>query len=170
MNKENFTYSCGWKTAPETYRFYHNGRRLNLPPDIERKLGYQIICGDFKAVEDELKRQIRKQRKRGTVAGWCVGYCVKGSATQYYFSQQLMFDRNNIKDALRNYKEWKRFVAANNLRLKSQISMTTGCILSNGTKIGNAKEDEGDLVDLSRPVLIKIVYPRKYLVERWSRR
>lgn len=164
--KYNFSYAHGWRTAPETYKFFYNGKRLNLSLEDEREFGYKIICGKTKEVEDELKRRVRKQQKRGNVAGWCICSCVE-SSTVYYFTQDLMFsDRYNIKEKLGVYKEWKRYVISRNYTLQqSRIRQTSGYIMSNGEQIGKENEIANDeKVSSSHYGLVKIVYPKSELL------
>lgn len=161
-----YSYTYGWRTAPETYQFFCNGKRLNLSLDDKREFGYKIICGKAKEVEDELKRRVRKQQKRGNVAGWCICSCVEGS-TAYYFTQDMMFfDRYNIREKLDVYKEWKHYVISQNYTLQqSRIRQTSGYIMSNGKQIGKKNEIANDeKVSSSHYGLVKIVYPKSKLL------
>lgn len=69
---EKFSYTYGWRTAPESYQFYLNGKLINLGCNTRNKLGYMCACGDIKKAEKELKRLLRKEEKRSSI---CEMYC-----------------------------------------------------------------------------------------------
>lgn len=166
MKYDKITYSYGWRTAPETYEFSYNGKQLNLSFDDKREFGYKIICGKIKEVEDEIKRRIRKQYNRGNVAGWCICSCVENS-TEYCYTQDIMFfNRYNIKEKLKAYKEWKHYVSSKKYVLQqSGIKQTSGYIMSNGKQIGKEyKIANGIKVDPLRYGLVKITYPKSKLL------
>ena len=166
MKYNKIAYSYRWRTAPETYKFSYNGKRLNLASDDEREFGYKIICGKIKEVEDEIKRRIRRQQNQGSVVGWCI--CSRAeNSTEYYYTQDIMFfDKYNIKEKLNAYKEWKHYVISKNYTLQqSKIKQTSGCIMSNGKQIGKKNEIvDGIKVSPLHYGLVKIVYPKSKLI------
>ena len=98
---ENFRWG-GYKYAPESVGFSLNGKRLNLPEEVRSRIAYLAVCGKNKEVEDELKRILRKDEK------------------------QLRYNPNDIQDALRCYKEWKRYIKDKNCILETGYELSEG--------------------------------------------
>ena len=123
---ENFTYNYGWRTAPEQWRFYLNGKYIPLDNNTRSKLACMCLSGKVKEAEDELKRILRKEKKQPRILGKCICFFKKDS-NEFYYTQQLRYDPNNIKDALRCYKEWKKYI------------QEKGCILETGYELSEGE-------------------------------
>ena len=51
---EKFSYNYGWKTAPEQWNFFYNGKRINLDDNTRNNLACLCISGKIKEAEDEI--------------------------------------------------------------------------------------------------------------------
>ena len=151
---ENFRW-CGYKYAPESVEFFLNGNRINLPKTDRSRIGYLVICGKNKEVEDELKRILRREEKKSRVVGKCICFFKKDS-DEFYYTQQLRYNPNDIKDALRCYKEWKRYIMDKNCILETGYELTEGEFNPFGENKAKTKVITS-VVDLSRCRSIDVV-------------
>lgn len=151
---ENFRWS-GYKYAPESVGFSLNGKRLNLPEEVRSHIAYLAVCGRNKEVLDELKRALRKEEKQPQVVGKCICFFKKDS-NEFYYTQQLRYDPNDIQDALRCYKEWKRYIKSKDCILETGYELTQGTF----EPFGDSKATTTtvtSVVDLTRCRSIKVV-------------
>lgn len=151
--KDTFSYSYGWRTAPESYKFYLNGKRINLPSATESDLGYKVICGKVKEAEDELKRMIRKERKREKLVTF--GFMEKDSNIHYLYpcAIWLCCNQYNIVEKLKAYKTIKDDWIKKGCK---ELAATTAT-LEAGFRVGEVTENY-TYIDINRPkrVYIKI--------------
>ncbi len=123
---ENFTYNYGWRTAPEQWSFYLNGKRIRLDHENRNKLACMCLLGKVKEAEDELKRLLRKEEKQQHDFV-TFGFYGKNSK-EFYFTEQLQAHRTDQAEKLRIYKEWKRYIIEDcNGRLQP-FTVTTGLL------------------------------------------
>lgn len=152
---ENFTYNYGWRTAPEQWNFYLNGKRIRLDHETRNKLACMCLLGKAKEAEDELKRLLRKEEKQKHDFV-TFGFYGKNSK-DFYFTKQLKAHRTDQVEKLRIYKEWKRYIVDDCNERLQPFKVTTGHI----TPYGNAKATEEDtsvLIDTDkRGIVIKFV-------------
>ena len=151
---ENFNWS-GYKYAPESVGFSLNGKRLNLPEELRNRIAYLAVCGRNKEVLDELKRALRKDEKQPLVVGKCVCFFKKDS-NEFYYTQQIRYNPNDLQDALRCYKEWKHYIESKDCILETGYELTEGKF----EPFGNSKVTTTtvtSVVDLSRCRTIKVV-------------
>ena len=151
---ENFRWG-GYKYAPESVGFSLNGKRLNLPEEVRSRIAYLAVCGKSKEVEDELKRILRKDEKKPRIVGKCICFFKKDS-NELYYTQQLRYNPNDIQDALRCYKEWKRYIKEKDCILETGYELTEGEFNPFGTNTKTTKTVTS-VVDLSRCRSIKVV-------------
>ena len=121
---ENFRWG-GYKYAPESVGFSLNGKRLNLPEEVRSRIAYLAICEKNKEAEDELKRILRKDEKKPRIVGKCICFFKKDS-DEFYYTQQLRYNPSDIQDALRCYKEWKRYIKDKNCILETGYELSEG--------------------------------------------
>lgn len=150
---ENFKWN-GYKYAPETIMFSLNGKQLLLPEEKRSRLAYMAVCGKEKEVEDELKRFLRKEEKTPQVIGKCICFFKKNS-NEFYYTQQLKYDPNDIQDALRCYKKWKSFIKTNNCVLETGYELSEGEFSPCGTNQATYRTITS-VVDLTRCRSVKI--------------
>lgn len=122
---ENFNYDYGFRTAPEQWRFYLNGRYIPLDTQKQIDLACMCLAGNVKEAEDELKRILRKDEKKPRVVGKCICFFKKDS-DEFYYTQQLRYNPNDIQDALRCYKEWKRYIKDKHCVLETGYKLSEG--------------------------------------------
>lgn len=151
---EKFSFTHGWKTAPESYKFYLNGNIINLEYNIRNKLGYMCACGDIKKAEDELKRLLRKEEKRSGICGKCVAFYVL-DGKKYVYSQAFLYNPYNRDEALSMYKQWKQYIKENDNKIATSVRITSGFVTPYGVTKGEDKTEEYT-IDLSRGCLITI--------------
>ena len=104
---ENFHWG-GYKYAPESVWFSINGKHINFPEEVRSRLAYLAVCGEKEKLLIELKRALRAEEKKPRVVGKCICFFKKDS-NEFYYTQQLRYNPDDLYDALRCYKEWKRF-------------------------------------------------------------
>lgn len=121
---ENFGWR-GYKYAPESFEFFLNGRKINLSQSDKSKIAYLVVCGKTKAAEDALKHVLRKEEKKPRVVGKCICFFKKNS-DEFYYTQQLRYNPSDIQDALRCYKEWKRYIKDKNCILETGYELSEG--------------------------------------------
>lgn len=158
---ENFTYQYGWKTAPEQYRFFINGKLINLASDIRNKLGYMVICGKSKEAEDELKRLLRKEEKKNNDFV-TIGFFYKENNKRYVYTMDLIAKRNDKKEMLSIYKRFKDYCKKQNCKVSTH-TVTSGFITPYGTEQTTIKNTE-ELVDVNKPCLIKVEYGSRMFI------
>lgn len=156
---EEFTYS-GYKYSPESFRFYMNGKYINLDAQSAHDIACMVISGRKKEAEDTLKRILRNAEKE-TNDYICIGFYGVNSDT-YYFTQDLKCNKNNLQDKLHAYKEWKRYIKSKNCDLSTH-TVTSGLLTPDGKMTKEREENVLDKVDLSRPCIIRLVNPKKQL-------
>ena len=103
---EKFSYNYRWRTAPEQWNFFYNGKRIDLDTDTRNNLACLCISGKIKEAEDMLKRMLRKEEKQDRVQKHCIAF-FEVDSDRFYYTQDLAYDKNDLHDALRCYKEWK---------------------------------------------------------------
>ncbi len=145
----------GYKYAPETFKFFLNGKRLNLSEEDRSKISYLAACGRKKEVSDELKRVLRKEEKKPIIIGKCICF-FKENSDEYYYTQQLMYNHNNIQDALGSYKEWKRYIKSKNNVLENGYELMEGQFTPFGKNKGKAKIITNN-IDLNRCGTVTII-------------
>lgn len=151
---ENFRWG-GYKYAPESVGFSLNGKRIILPEEVRSRIAYLAVCGRNKEVEDELKRVLRKEEKQPRVVGKCICFFKKDS-NEFYYTQQLRYNPDDIQDALRCYKEWKRYIKEKDCILETGYELTEGEFNPFGTNTKTTKTVTS-VVDLNRCRSIKVV-------------
>ena len=121
---EKFSWG-GYKYAPETVQFSLNGKPLNLPEKTRNHIAYLAVCGKTNEARDELKRILRKDEKKPQIIGKCICF-FKENSNDFYYTQQLRYNPNNIQDALRCYKEWKHYIQSKDCILEVGYEVTEG--------------------------------------------
>ena len=104
---DKFTYSYGWRMAPEQWNFYWNNKPIHLDNNTRLTVACLMLSGKETEAEVILKRELRKQEKEESYI--CIGFFGKNSR-QFYFTQQLRCRRNNLQEKLYSYKEWKHYI------------------------------------------------------------
>lgn len=151
---ERFSYTHGWKTAPESYKFYLNGEIINLDYDIRIKLGYMCACGKFKEAEKELKRLLRKEEKRSGICGKCVAFYVL-NGRKYFYSESFLYNPYNRDEAILMYKEWKHYIQAHGNKIAEPVRTTSAFLTPYGVEKAEDRTEEYT-VDLSRGSVITV--------------
>lgn len=151
---ENFGW-YGYKYTPESVVFTLNGKRLYLPDDERNKIAYLVICGRKREALDELKRILRKEEKQPLVIGKCICF-FKRNSNEFYYTQQLQYQPDNIQDALRCYKEWKRYIKSKECILETGYEVTEGEFELCGDNKGQTRLIS-NVVDLTRCRSINII-------------
>lgn len=113
---DKFTYSYGWRTAPEQWNFYHNEKLIKLDNDTRNSLACLCISGKVSEAENELKRIIRKRQTKNNKYA-TIGFYDVERKTEYYFTKQLLARKDNLQDMVRIYKEWKSYILNMNCQL-----------------------------------------------------
>lgn len=150
---DKFSYNYGWKTAPEQWNFYWNDKLINLDSDIRSQVACLMLSGKETEAEAILKRLLRKQEKEESYI--CIGFSgVKSD--QYYFTQQLKCRRNNLQGKLYAYKEWKHYIQSKDCDLSTHI-VTSGYLTPDGKMTEGKTEETHNMVDLKRPVIIRLI-------------
>ncbi len=149
---DKFSYSYGWKTAPEQWSFYWNGKLIQLDSGTRSEVALLMLSGKETEAEAILKRLLRKREKEGSDI--CIGFYAENS-NRYYFTLQLKCGRNDMQGKLYSYKEWKHYIQSKNCYL-STYEVTRGCFIPNGKKLKEKKETQ-DKIDLNRAVIIRLL-------------
>lgn len=55
---EKFSYNYGWRTAPEQWNFFYNGKRINLDSNTRNTLACMCLSGKVKEAEEILRDMI----------------------------------------------------------------------------------------------------------------
>lgn len=153
---ENFRWS-GYKYAPESVGFSLNGKHINFSENIRSHLAYLAICGENEELLIELKRALRAEEKKPLIIGKCICFFKKNS-DEYYYTQQLRYNPDNLHDALRCYKEWKRYILSKNCILEAGFTVTEGTFepFENGNNKPKVKTIE-NYIDLTRCRSINVI-------------
>lgn len=149
---DKFSYSYGWKTAPEQWSFYWNGKLIQLDSDTRSQVALLMLSGKEADADAILKRLLRKQEKEDSDI--CIGFYAENS-NQYYFTLQLKCSKNDMQGKLYSYKEWKHYIQSKNCYLSTH-EVTSGYFIPNGKEPKEKKEAQ-DKIDLNRPVIIRLV-------------
>lgn len=157
---EKFSYNYGWKTAPEQWNFFYNGKRINLDDNTRDTLACMCISGKVKETEDILKRMLRKEEKQDRVQKYCIAF-FEVNSDRFYYTQNLAYDKNDLQDALRCYKEWKQYILSKGCELETEFKTISGYITPDG--YSNGKDiTEHHLIDLTRCHTVKLVERRMF--------
>ena len=151
---EKFSYTYGWRTAPESYQFYLNGKLINLGCNTRNKLGYMCACGDIKKAEKELKRLLRKEEKRSSICGKCIAFYVL-NGQKYVYSQAFLYNPHNRNEALLTYKQMKHYIEEHDNKISSSVRTTSGFVTPYGAAKCDEVTEEYD-IDLSRGCVITV--------------
>ena len=131
---ERFHFGIAYRYAPETFQASYYGRRADgkygfvplarrYDELIRGNLGYMLITRGKKAVEDELKRTLRKKRREdhGKTAGYTIAYEYAENRRRYAFIREVYFEPGaSLAERLWVYKEVKRYFAdVMNWKIKS---------------------------------------------------
>lgn len=148
---ENFKWS-GYKYAPESISFSCNGKRINFPEEVRSQLAYLAVCGKSEELLIELKRALRAEEKKPRIIGKCICFFKKDS-NEFYYTQQLRYNPDNLQDALRCYKEWKKYIQSKNCILETGYEIIEGCLFEKNA----TRRVISNIVDLTRCRSINIV-------------
>lgn len=82
----------------------------------------------------------------------------KKNSDEYYYTQQLRYNPDNLHDALRCYKEWKRYILSKNCILEAGFTVTEGTFepFENGNNKPKVKTIE-NYIDLTRCRSINVI-------------
>ena len=158
---ENFSYNYGWKTAPEQWNFFFNEKRIDLDTDTKNNLACLCISGKIKEAEDMLKRMLRKEEKQDRVQKHCIAF-FEVDSDRFYYTQDLAYDKNDLQDALRCYKEWKQYILAKGCELETEFKTVSGYVTPCGYSRGK-DITEHHLIDLTRCHTIKLIGKRMFV-------
>ena len=157
---EKFSYNYRWRTALEQWNFFYNGKRIDLDTDTRNNLACLCISGKIKEAEDMLKRMLRKEEKQDRVQKHCIAF-FEVDSDRFYYTQDLAYDKNDLQDALRCYKEWKQYILSKGCELKTEFKTISGYITPDG--YSNGKDiTEHHLIDLTRCHTVKLVERRMF--------
>ena len=151
---ENFHWG-GYKYAPESVGFYINGKHINFPEEVRSRLAYLAVCGENEKLLIELKRALRAEEKKPRVVGKCICFFKKDS-NEFYYTQQLRYNPDDLYDALRCYKEWKRYIQSKNCMLETGYEVTEGEFNPYGDSKAKRKTVTS-IVDLKRCRSISVI-------------
>ena len=152
---EKFTYSYGWKLAPEQWYFGWNGKPIQLDASTRSQVAMLMISGKETEAEAILKRLLRKQEKEDSYI--CIGFYTE-DGKDYYFTQDLKCRRDNLQDKLYAFKEWKRYIEAREGCLSTH-TVTTGYLAPDGKMTEGKEEAPHNRIDLKKPCIIRLVKP-----------
>lgn len=152
---DKFTYSYGWRMAPEQWNFYWNGKLIHLDNDTRLTVACLMLSGKETEAEAILKRELRKQEKEESYI--CIGFFGKNSR-QFYFTQQFRCRRNDLQGKLHAYKEWKHYIEMRDCDL-ALSTVTSGHMQPDGKMSEGKTEKSKNIVDLTRPCIIRLVKP-----------
>jgi len=152
---EKFTYSYGIRTAPEQWHFGWNGKPIRLDSETRSEVAALMLAGEEEKAAAVLKRLLRKQEKEESYI--CIGFW-SSDGREYYFTQDLRCKRNDLKEKLYSYKEWKRYIKERSCRLSTH-SVQTGYLAPDGKMTGEQEEYLGEEISLKRPCIVRLVKP-----------
>lgn len=153
MKRFNISYN-GYKYAPESFSFFVNGKLYagRHTPEAAA-LANLIIQGKEKEAADMIKRNIRKGYKKPEYI--TIGFYQEGSPSRYFFTRQLYARRDDLRDKLRIYKEYKHFLESNNC-IVSTYEIKAGEFIP-GQESTPKAEKITEKADLKRPLIIKLI-------------
>lgn len=151
---ENFHWG-GYKYSPESVRFSLNGKCINFSEEVRSRLAYLAVCGENEKLLIELKRALRAEEKKPRVVGKCICFFKKDS-NEFYYTQQLRYNPDDLYDALRCYKEWKRYIQSKNCMLETGYEVTEGEFNPYGESKAKRKTITS-IVDLKRCRSISVI-------------
>lgn len=122
---EKFEYNYGWRTAPEQWSFFLNGKYLPLNSDTRNTLACMCLNGNVKGAEDKLKRYLRKIEKKDTY-WYSICFFKEGSKDEFYYTKELLYRQGKLQDALHCYKTWKHYIQKKNCMLDVGYEVTEG--------------------------------------------
>jgi len=172
-NKKSFwdyiAITC-YRYAPESFRAYavlsfSNGNK-NIPEYTQIKLdneetsrcGNAFCCGGRKQAITELKKIIRQKIKQQKQLA-TIGFFDAEYPKQYYFTQQLRANKNNINDMLWAYKRFKNYVLENNCKFKAYtMAKLDGHYRPEETKI------KYNYIDINRPLIVNFKIDKDYIL------
>ena len=157
---DRFSYSYGWRTAPEQWHFGWNGKPIRLDNETRSFIANLMIAGNNEAAEAVLKRMLRKQEREDSYYV-TIGFHGEGN-NQFYFTKQLFCKVNNLQEKLQIYKEWKRYILSKDCILSTH-TVTSGYVTPDGVTAGKEEEIQ-ERVDISRPVTIRLFRPQEEMV------
>lgn len=152
---EKFTYSYGWRTAPEQWRFQWYGKQIQLDVDTRSQVAMLMLEGRETEAEAILKRLLRKQEKAESYI--CIGFYTE-DGKEYYFTQTLQCRMDDFRYKIYAFKEWKRYIKERDCLL-SAYQVTTGYLMSNGKMTEGKEEKQQSKIDLKKPCTIRLVKP-----------
>ena len=116
------------------------------------------ISGKVKEAEDMLKRMLRKEEKQDRVQKHCIAF-FEVDSDRFYYTQDLAYDKNDLQDALRCYKEWKQYILSKGCELETEFKTVSGYVTPCGYSRGK-DITEHHLIDLTRCCTVKLVERR----------
>ena len=154
MKHEINIFYNGYKYAPESFTFFVNGKLYaGRHTEEAAALANLIIQGKEKEAADMIKRNIRKGYKKPQYM--TIGFYQEGSKTRYFFTRQLYARRDDLRDKLRIYKEYKHFLESND------CIVNTYEVNAGEVKPGQISAPETTIIeeraDVKRPLIIKLI-------------
>lgn len=148
------TYN-GYKYAPELCNVFVNGKLYAQRGTQEaHDIAYLLIIGKEKEAADKIKRQMRAAYKKPQYI--TIGFYKEGSKRDYLFTRQLYANRDNLREKLFIYKEFKHFLEDQNA-LAQTHEVKTGDFIPGKPTPAATTEIIQEKADLKRPVIIKLV-------------
>jgi hypothetical protein len=149
----NISYN-GYKYAPESFTFFVNGK-LYAPrySQAAHDLAMLVIQGKEKEARDKIKRDIRRSHKEPQYI--TIGFFEEGSKTRYFFTRQLYARRDDLRDKLRIYKEYKHFLESNNC-IVNTYEVNAGEVKPGQISAPETTKIE-ERADVKRPLIIKLI-------------
>lgn len=157
---DKFSYSYGWRTAPEQWKFYWNDKLIHLDRETRSSVSNLMLQGKETEAEAILKRELRKQEKEEAYI--CIGFFGKNSK-QLYLTQDLRCTRNDLQGKLHAYKEWRHYIEMRDCDLALN-TVTSGYLQADGKMSEGKTEESKDIVDLKRPCIIRLIKPMEKTV------
>lgn len=155
---EKFSYWYGCRTAPESYQFYFNGRLLELDSATKYDLGLLCLAKGGKAVEDELKRMLRKEEKQNIIHRLAIAFFVKNT-NKFCYSERYSFNPDNVKEKLLCYKEFKQYIVDNDYKLRDQARTVESGEFVTLTEFTKPKKVNNEyLIDISRFCIVPAIW------------
>lgn len=130
---------------------------LIFSENVRSRLAYLAICGKNEELLIELKRALRAEEKKSLIVGKCICFFKKNS-DEFYYTHQLRYNPDDLQDALKCYKEWKRYILSKNCILETGFTITEGTFkpFENGNNKPKVKMIENH-VDLTRCRSINVI-------------
>ena len=150
---EHFSW-CGYKYAPESFKFFLNGKKIYLSDDMTSTLGCLVIAGKKKEVTDKLKRLLRADEKKPQIVGNCIIF-FKEDSNEFYYTKDLQYHTGDLQEALRCYKKWKHYILDRNCMLETGYTVEEGDFEPFGNNIPKRKAIISK-VDLKRAGFVRL--------------